>query len=446
MKRTPKKENRKRIVDKKWEEIFEDKNVLEKIERNEEFIITSTEIKDYYEARLVTKFDSWKSLPYIFQKNKLNILPIERGTYIISHFDAYKPLEINENIEPTKVEFPHWIKTLDRNNLSSEAKALNCAFSSGIVDIVMESSEYAVPTISGRMSSSTWNFKIQSSINDNNFYSIKNDKSQCQIDGGYENVNKFCIIEAKNSLSDDFIVRQLYYPYRLFFEQINKEIEPIFMVYSNGIFHFLIYRFLNPYNYSSIELVEQKSYKIAEKSIELKDIYKIMEEVEREGFISEPRGIPFPQADSFDRVVDLMEAIYEKPKTPEDISIKYDFDYRQGQYYSRAGMYLGLLKNDNGKIKITEIGENILQKNKRERYLAITKKILKHKVFYEALKMYLDKTAPPSKNEIYRKVMDKNKENLYKTGGGILSMRTLKRRSGTVKCWIEWILDLSRIV
>ena len=163
-------------------------------------------------------------------------------------------MEIDTDIKPTKVKFPYWIKTLDYNNLSSEAKVINCAFVSGILNKVIE--EEVKPTISGRMSTSSWEFFINSSVKDNKI-KVKNNKSQCQIDGGYEGLNNFAIIEAKNSISKDFIIRQLYYPYRLWYKNLNnqKNILPVFLVYSSGVFHFLIYHFQNVKEYNSLQLI-----------------------------------------------------------------------------------------------------------------------------------------------------------------------------------------------
>ena len=47
----------------------------------------------------------------------------------------------------------------------------------------------------------------------NKFDNIKVNNSQIEIDGGYEGAESLTIIEAKNNIADDFIVRQLYYPY-----------------------------------------------------------------------------------------------------------------------------------------------------------------------------------------------------------------------------------------
>lgn len=439
-----KKYNRKRKVDKIWEKIFIKENILKNIDKFGYYKISSRAINNYEnaEARLLTKFDYWDSLPYIFQKNKLNILPIKRGEYVISYFNAYHPLNIDKNIKPKKITFPHWIETLNYKNLSSEAKVLNCAFVSGILENVLE--EKVVPTVDGRMSTESWSFYIDSIVQKEKM-KIKNDRSQCQIDGGYEGLNKFAIIEAKNSISKDFIVRQIYYPYRLWHKKIksNKDILPIYLVFSNGVFHFLIYQFKNVKEYNSLELITQKSYVIKEKPISLEDIENIMRKVE---FVKEPTNVPFPQADSFERVIDLIEEIYNNPLNIEEISLYYDFDYRQGQYYSSAGRYLGLLKKINGVIKLTKTGKNILDKKKREKYLSIAEKILEHKVFWQTLEKYIKSGKPPTKNEIFNDIMKKNREFLYKSGGGNLSNSTLQRRASTVKGWVNWILSLQDIV
>lgn len=440
-----KSDNKKRKCDKIWEKIFEDHPVFEKINRNGYFKITSDEINSYKgaRARLLTKFDYKDTLPYIFQENNLNILPVTRGTYVISTFNAYHKLNIDTEIKPVRFNIPEWIHTIDYNNLTSEAKALNCAYVSGMIKDVAEETEIKF-TINGRMSSSIFKFNIENSIAPDEIIQLQNKNSQCQIDGGYEGLNRVLLVEAKKSISKDFIIRQLYYPYRLWNNNLNgfKEIIPVFFIYSSGVFHFLVYQFKDIMDYNSLELITQKSYIIEEEPITLEHIVDLMNSV---GVVEEP-DIPFPQADTFERGIDLFEALSEESFTVEEISLRYDFDYRQAQYYSRAIMYLGLAKNDNGIIKISKKGKKAMKKRKRERYLYIAKSILQHRPFYEALELYLKKRLPVTKKEIYHHVMRKNKKRLYKSGGGLLSERTLRRRASTVRGWIDWILALQNIV
>ncbi len=438
------KSNRQRKVDKGWEYIFEDRPIIKEINKRGYAKITSTEINNYNvpDARLMTKFDSENSLPYIFQKENLNILPVQRGTYVIGRFKAYHNLNIKtKEIRPERVTFPYWIKTINPDSLSSEAKVINCAYVTGMLNDITEE-EKLRPTVDGRMSTLTWDFKINN-INNNSDIKLKNDRSQCQIDGGYEGINYFSIIEAKNVVSDTFIVRQLYYPFRLWHKLLegSKEIKTIFLVFSNDIFHFLVYSFRDFENYNSIELINQKSYVIEEEPIKIKDIEELLEDVQ---FVKKEPEIPFPQANTFDRVVEIAEILYrsEQPLDLEEISLHYDFAYRQAQYYSRACMYLGIAKNIGGAIELTQEGKKILGMKKRDKYLGLARKIVEHRVFFEALKTYLQTGEPPSKRYIFKNIMRKHREILYKEGEGYLSDNTLNRRSSSVKQWVNWVVDL----
>lgn len=61
--------------------------------------------------------------------------------------------------------------------------------------------------------------------------------------------------------------------------------------------------------------------------------------------MEEPK-LPFPQADSFERVINLCELLKQKGFiSKNDITQNYDFDYRQTNYYSSAARYLGLIKD-----------------------------------------------------------------------------------------------------
>jgi len=79
-----------------WERIFKKYRILEKIKKNGAFEITSGQINEFREARLMTKFDHRKNLPKIFEENNLSTLPITRGSYLIAQFKAYHRLEEKE--------------------------------------------------------------------------------------------------------------------------------------------------------------------------------------------------------------------------------------------------------------------------------------------------------------------------------------------------------------
>ena len=95
--------------DKAWEELFEKYNVLSHIEASGKFIISATKIKEYREPRLMAKFDHNINLPKVFSDNNLAILPISRGDYVISHFEAYHFFENGDRII-NRVKIPSNIK------------------------------------------------------------------------------------------------------------------------------------------------------------------------------------------------------------------------------------------------------------------------------------------------------------------------------------------------
>ena len=295
---------------KAWKLLFEKYNILEEINKNGFFKITAKEINEFREARLMTKFDNSANLPELFKDNKLAILPISSNSYMIARFQTYMEFEKTEDEEIEKIDFPPHIQSLDYNNITSEALAINCAYITQILENFLEE-ENLFPTISGKMGSGNFEFKINKKENEEEFINVSVQNSRIEIDGGFEGVNSLALIEAKNVISDDFMVRQLYYPYRLWKSKINKPVRPIYMVYSNGIFNVYEYKFENDEDYSSIKFVKSKRYSIEDTEIDFSDIEEIYNNVKK--FEEEPK-VAFPQADSFERVINLCELLLEEPK------------------------------------------------------------------------------------------------------------------------------------
>ena len=417
-----------------WEKIFDKYKILEMIEDDGIFEITSTQINKFREARLMTKFDHRKNLPQIFKENKLSILPVTRGSYLISQFEAYKDFEEKET-KIVKVPFPNHIESIDYENITSESAALNCAYVSGILADFIED-EGILPTVSGRMSSEIFDFFIDTYSGSKVKVSVNN--SQIEIDGGYEGLETLSLIEAKNSLSDDFLIRQLYYPYRLWANKVSKKVKPLFLTYSNGIFTFYEYEFQDPDNYNSLVLIKQKKYSIEETKINLEDILEVLK---RTKIIKEPE-IPFPQANSFKRVVNLCELLNESELTKDEITANYDFDPRQTNYYTDAGRYLGLIhkRREDGEIifSLTEKGKRLLKLKYKPRQLKLVELILSHRAFSETFKLCIKHGEMPSKHEIVKIMKDSNLFN-------IRSDDTFYRRASTISGWINWILELTRL-
>lgn len=413
-----------------WKKLFEEHSILKVIEENGFFEIKSTQINKYRESRLMAKFDHKSNLPMIFSNNNLSILPVTRGSYIISTFDAYHEIvQTTSDIESASL--PDNFVSIDPNNLYSESAALHCAYLSGMIDNVLEDS--CKFTLGGRMSSSKFDYSIR--INPQNLFQVHVCNSQCEIDGGFESRNKLALIEVKNFLPRDFIIRQLFYPYRLWKGKISKEIVPIFMTFSNDVFSFFVYEFEDDNVYNSIHLVGQKHYRIEEEEIDLEDIVNLHKTI---SIIEEPQ-VPFPQADSFERIVDLLGLLYNEDLSKEEITTNYDFDERQTDYYTNAAIYLGLIEKVryDGEISYTlsSDAKQLLTYKHKSKNLKLVEKILSHKVFNESLALYFRKGCLPTKEEVVAIMKLYPVYNVEKDS-------TFERRSSTIIGWINWILGL----
>lgn len=422
----------KSLNDTAWEELFDKYDILKQIEETGSFQISAKQIKEVREPRLMVKFDHTINLPQLFADNDLSILPITRGDYVISHFDAYHKFEA-DTAPITKVSIPTYIQSLDSSNVPSEAIALNCAVAAGIVADFLGDEEI-VATVSGRMGSGSFDFSINNTktklpctVGVNN--------SQIEIDAAYEGIRSLALFEAKRDLSEDFLVRQLYYPYRVWQSRVTKPVRPLFLVYSNGIYHIYEYEFTDPNNYSSIALIQQRNYTVEDMSITAEDIQQVIYSTTRE---SEPQ-LPFPQADSFGRVINICELLNDQNLSRNEVTEQYAFDARQTNYYTDAARYLGLIeksKVSGGPLyKLSEKGHKILKMGYKQRQLALCKCILSHGVFADTLKSYFENGIMPCKNEIVQIMKQSNLHNVN-------SDSTYERRSSTVKGWVNWIVEL----
>lgn len=329
---------------------------------------------------------------------------------------------------------PSYIQSLDCSDIKSEVIALNCAVASGIIAHFTEDEEL-IPTVSGRMGSGKFSFDIQDIVAASN-RQVSVENSQIEIDAAYEGIRYLTLFEAKRDLSKDFLVRQLYYPYRVWKDKVTKEVKPVFVIYSNGIYRMYEYAFQNPNEYSSIVLVKQQNYAIEDAEISINDIMSILKNIR---IVEEPSKIPFPQADMIERVINLCELLSDGSMDRNNITETYDFASRQTDYYTDAARYLGLIvKDDSNQIPIyslSDLGKKILKMGYKNRQLAFCQCILSHKIFHIVLDDYLSKGIMLKKIEIIKLMKNNNLCSMQ-------SDKTFNRRASTIIHWINWIVSL----
>lgn len=425
-----------------WTKLIEKYDILRKIKSEGAFYITANQIKEFKEPRLMAKWDSSENLPSIFKKHNINILPISRAGYVLSDFKLYEPIpELGEQItEMQKVEIPEY-ETIDLENISSEANAINVLILSKILDDFLEEDDN-VATFNGRMGTGIFSFYVDRYRGSSIKVDVKH--AQCEIDGGMENNNSVVILEAKNVVHPDFHIRQLYYPYRLWESRVQKPIRLVFSIYSNQIYRLFEYKFEDTNNYSSIRFVKTKNYSLQDTDIALNELYDIYSNI---SVIYDDNQnnteIPFIQANSFERIISLMEILSEEDKTTEEIADIMQFDLRQSDYYYNAGKYLGLFEKvdiyDEGKIvkkvSLTKTGKDTIKLRYKERQLKLVGLILQHDIFNRLFINAYSSGELPTKKEIQR-VMRAN--NVCNTG-------QIERRSSSVYSWLRWIFNLPRI-
>jgi len=419
-------------IEQAWESLFDTLSIVDKVNNDGVYRISAKTINVVKEARLMAKFDQSSQLPQVFQKNKLSILPVTRGEYIIGRFSTHKRITYPA-IKPTPVEIPD-LQTLNYTNLYSEASALLFAYNSGIIQDILGSPAVAF-TVNGRMSSGTFEYFINDSLNPHNTSKVLVQNAQVEIDAGYESAEAFCICEAKNVATEEVLIRQLYYPYRLWQAKISKRIVPVFLVYSNDIFHAFVYEFEDLRNYNSIKLLTHKAYTFADEDIMFSDVISIWKTITH---CVEPK-ITFPQADSFERVVDLMSVLAEGGLTRDEVTLKYEFDARQTNYYISACEYLGFIergKNEDGErlYQLSAEARSIMSLRHKPKFIALMKKILSCPVFNEVFGLAIQAGVLPDKQAICE-IMSNSDLSINST--------TIERRASTVRGWLDWIFRMA---
>lgn len=411
---------------KAWTKINDELNFLKVLSKKVEFDITASQIKTISnrEPRLMAKFDHKVNRPKIFQNNNISLLPITGSSYKLLKFNSYQDIQYTESIESIKADFLQKYQSIDVNEIRSEDKAIIIANLSNIIQIFTEEVDLKL-TNKGKFGTGKLNFKIktlsgQKEINING--------AGAELDAGFEG-DKYYILEAKLGKVDDFNIRQLYYPFKYWMNKIKKEVVPIFFTFSDNMFSFWQFKFLDENDFNSITLVKHHNYYI---DIDTKPILShILDEICKKFLPGEVEKIPFPQADDFEKVINIIELVYAGINTKEDFADYFAFDNRQADYYYNAARYLDLVNKINNKIILTKLGNEAAISTRNRRHTILIKSILSRKVFYDTY-IKLIENDELDKNEIIE-IMKRN--NILKNSTDNMFFR----RAQTIISWCKWI-------
>lgn len=433
-----------------WNALLEKYPIEETVETNGLYDITAEAIKEFREPRLMTKFDTSDSVAAPLRTRKLNVLPTSRSSYVIGKFNLYEEFPDTSHLTPTAIPLPE-LETLRIDNLTSESNAINALVVSGALnDFLNEEPGALIETFNGRMGTGEFDFRVNlhsptalgksSPLEQalNKQVRINVNKAQLEIDGGFESPSSVVIMEAKNVINDDFNVRQLYFPYRLYKSRVHKPIRLVFSQFTNLTYHLYEYIFTDPENFSSIELIKSKAYSFEDQGITVGDLLAVVRGTRVTTYDAHGSSdIPFIQADRFDRVLSLIEFLSTQPDYEATSSEVTDFMglvVRQTAYYTAAARYLGVVDRvEPGKYALNEQGNGILNLGYKQRQLAYVRLLSQHHIFNTLLQTALTSGCVPNLDVITDEMRQHNI---------CIEESTVFRRAQSVASWIGWVLTL----
>lgn len=253
------------MKDESWKAIFEAYDINKHNFDDKPFIITAEQIKqatahfkktNEKEVRILAKQDSREDRPQVFRDNHLFLLPIRNGVYAIVKGEGYidiPDITTPENEYTSKLDF-----TLDTSQVgNSEMQHLDFAYASSLIRTFLED-ETLVLTIRGRKYTAKFSFRVGN-------HCLKVNSVQTEVDAGYEGKDQVVLIEAKNSQTNNVIIRQLFYPYRHWRQFTRKKVKTLFFEKRKDLYYLWQFEFTDDNDYNSIQLIKSAKYKLLDK-------------------------------------------------------------------------------------------------------------------------------------------------------------------------------------
>ncbi len=250
-----------------WQSIFDTYKIHEHDFSQSPFTLTAEQIKKATahftstterEVRVLCKQDTRESRPQVFVDNNLFILPVKNGIYTILQGEGYIDIpEITTQASMYKSKLDFELETLQIGN--SEMQHLDFAYASSLVRSFLED-ESLVLTIRGRKYTPKFEFYAGQ-----HKQLITTESVQTKVDAGYEGRNQIVLIEAKNSATQNTIIRQLYYPFRQWQIHTKKKVNILFFEKRKEFYLFWEFGFTDENDYNSIELLKSARFEIQDK-------------------------------------------------------------------------------------------------------------------------------------------------------------------------------------
>ena len=247
-----------------WAKIFEENGINNHNFDEKPFYITAKQIKEACqdfkktaekEVRILCYQAQRKDKPKVFTEKGVFLLPIKNGEYVIVKGEGYVDIP-NINSEPilfdSKIDFRLYSNEVG----NSEMQHLDFAHAAGMIEDFCDVGNLYL-TIRGRKYTPPFSFRVGNNL-------IEQKSVQTEVDAGYEGKNHVVLIEAKNTGVDDIIIRQMYYPFRKWSEDVTakygKKVITVFFEKRDFEYLFWMYEFTDEKDYNSIKLIKSSKY------------------------------------------------------------------------------------------------------------------------------------------------------------------------------------------
>lgn len=248
-----------------WKAIFDKYKIHKHNFSKEPFPISAEQIKqatshfkktNEKEVRILCKQDSREDRPKVFIDNGVFLLPTKNGHYTIVKGEGYIDIPLintTAKVYTSKLDF-----ILDTSQIgNSEMQHLDFAYAASLVRTFLED-DTLVLTIRGRKYTPKFSFNVGKQT-------INVESVQTEVDAGYEGKNQVALIEAKNSQTDNTIIRQLFYPFRQWSHHTKKTVKTLFFEKRGNFYSLWQYEFKDINDYNGIRLTKSSRYEIIEK-------------------------------------------------------------------------------------------------------------------------------------------------------------------------------------
>lgn len=345
-----------------WEKL-----VAERVDtRRDLAVLTKGDIESVTgnELRLMAKMDSSEDVPAALRRHGYFLLPIKNGEYLLVRGNGFHALE---NLpEPPTVFRPQL--DFDLMTLSvgdSEMQHLDYCYNIGLFEKFAGVTGLR-QTIRGRKRMPAIEFSVGS------LGPIRVKAGvQVEVDSGCEGRDDIVLIEGKGGQPADFIVRQLFYPYRKWRHEIpQKRLHPWFFcsheVARRRLYRFWEYGFADDAQYQSLTLQRGEAFFVEARRARLTVDELLRAHAARR---ADARLWDVPQADSFWRVAEMPLLVEQGINTSGKVAAHYEFDPRQSSYYRQAAEFLGLVSLDKktNLYRLTDLGREYVNRSADER-------------------------------------------------------------------------------